>query len=245
MTCLQAFLTVSVNCNAEMHAVMSLSFPPRMACAWHLDQAIFGDEYRPVCSEPPRFTIHLREPGSGAGGDEDDAADAPPAGPPSRLFSLTFTLPATYPAQAQPHITITGPLGANDARRHALAARLAQEAADMQAAGAGCVFQVVEAAKEWIDANLPADVGSRREGAVAAVASSAGGGGAASGHKPSPHVEYVSALAAAGAGGASVPRDGDDGQSVSERNNLGAMSTLRMRIAVQHRAIVFRQASRS
>jgi hypothetical protein len=58
------------------------------------------DEYRPLGTAPPRFTIHLREPG----GEEGEGAQ----GPPSRLFSLTFTLPATYPASQPPIVAITG-----------------------------------------------------------------------------------------------------------------------------------------
>eukprot|EP00198_Chlamydomonas_reinhardtii_P003635 XP_001692971.1 predicted protein [Chlamydomonas reinhardtii] len=113
-----------------------------------MDFAIFMDEYRPHSTAPPRFTIHLREPG--AGSDGEGAAGSSGAGPPSRLFSLTFTLPAGYPSSQPPVIAFTGPLGGNDPRRHALAAHLAataQEAVD--SSGAGCVFQVVEAAKDW------------------------------------------------------------------------------------------------
>lgn len=64
------------------------------------------DEYRPISSCPPRFAIHLREPGTG--GEDAAAAAAAGYGPPSRLFSLTFTLPPAYPASQPPVITITG-----------------------------------------------------------------------------------------------------------------------------------------
>lgn len=64
------------------------------------------DEYRPHSTAPPRFTIHLREPG--AGSDGEGAAGSSGAGPPSRLFSLTFTLPAGYPSSQPPVIAFTG-----------------------------------------------------------------------------------------------------------------------------------------
>ncbi|GIL60696.1 hypothetical protein Vafri_15231, partial [Volvox africanus] len=125
-------------------------------------QAIFMDEYRPISTTPPRFTVHLREPGSADDGTGAGVGDN--AGLPSRLFSLTFTLPATYPASQPPIVTITGPLGGNDPRRHALAAHIAAIALEaVENSGVGCVFQVVEAVKEWIDSNLPSDIGERRE----------------------------------------------------------------------------------
>ncbi len=65
------------------------------------------DEYRAISSCPPRFAIHLREPGSG-GEDAAAAGDGAAAGPPSRLFSLTFSLPPAYPASQPPVIAITG-----------------------------------------------------------------------------------------------------------------------------------------
>ncbi|GLI71345.1 hypothetical protein VaNZ11_016507, partial [Volvox africanus] len=129
-------------------------------------QAIFMDEYRPISTAPPRFTIHLREPGSGDGDAGPGVGDS--AGLPSRLFSLTFTLPAAYPTSQPPIVTLTGPLGGNDPRRHALAAHIAAIAQEaVESSGVGCVFQVVEGAKEWIDNNIPPDIGERREAASA------------------------------------------------------------------------------
>jgi hypothetical protein len=58
-----------------------------------------------ACEAPPRWVVHLREPGSEEG-------QAPPAGSgPAHLFSLSFSLPRNYPAAAAPVIGIIGPLG--------------------------------------------------------------------------------------------------------------------------------------
>ncbi|GIM17086.1 hypothetical protein Vretimale_19624, partial [Volvox reticuliferus] len=134
-------------------------------------QAIFMDEYRHISTAPPRFTIHLREPGSADGDAGAGAGDS--AVLPSRLFSLTFTLPAAYPTSQPPVVTVTGPLGGNDPRRHALAAHIAAIAREaVESSGVGCVFQVVEAAKDWIDTNLPPGIGERREAAASAPPSS-------------------------------------------------------------------------
>ncbi|KAG2422688.1 hypothetical protein HXX76_015852 [Chlamydomonas incerta] len=161
-------------------------------------EAIFMDEYRPLSTAPPRFTIHLREPGAG---DDDAGAAGGGGGPPSRLFSLTFTLPAGYPCSQAPLIAVTGPLGGNDPRRHALTAHLAasaQEAVDTS--GAGCVFQVVEAAKEWIDTNLPADVGERREAGGAGAGGGVGFMAAPGAHAASSSAGVAPAGAASAAG---------------------------------------------
>lgn len=52
-------------------------------------------EYTLLSPRPPRFSIKLRQPGAdgdddGSGG--DDGGDGGTAGPPSRLFTLKFTL---------------------------------------------------------------------------------------------------------------------------------------------------------
>ncbi|KAF8071272.1 GTP-binding protein [Scenedesmus sp. PABB004] len=172
-------------------------------------QAIYGRELHVLSRAPPTFTIKLREPDPLAGddGDDDDDAggqggldDAPPSGPPSRLFTLRVRLPLGYPgsAAAPPLVDVEGPLGRNDPARAALAAALAAAAAAAHAEVAGeggYVWQLAEAAKEWIDAHLPEDLGTRRAGDVAALAPglralALGGAGAAAG-----------AVAAAGDGG--------------------------------------------
>lgn len=114
--------------------------------------------------------------------------------------------PQGYPgvADAHPLITIDGPLGKNDPARAALAAHLAdtcaQQAAEMD--GAGYVWQLVGAAKEWIDQHLPADLGSRRAGVEAAGAADAGalGGGA-----KAAGADGDAAAVAGGAAAAAVP----------------------------------------
>lgn len=122
-----------------------------------LPQAIFADEYRLISSAPPRFAVHLRDPGTSDTCD-DDACQ----GPPSRLFRLKFTLPPGYPSSASPLVEVEGPLAAKDPRREALAGVLAAAAAEALDVGISCAFQLVEAAKDWIDGNLPADIGERR-----------------------------------------------------------------------------------
>jgi hypothetical protein len=86
-----------------------------------------------------------------------------------------------YPthADALPLIEIQGPLSTHDPARTALAAHLAAAAAEQQqelGGEGGYVWQLVGAAREWIDANLPADIGSRRAGQLSTAAAAAGGG---------------------------------------------------------------------
>ena len=51
-------------------------------------QAIFGDEYVCISPCPPvHLAVHLREPGT------TEEEQMQPGGPPSRLFTLVFTLP--------------------------------------------------------------------------------------------------------------------------------------------------------
>jgi hypothetical protein len=80
-----------------------------------------------------------------------------------------------YPAAADPAMDVIGPLGSNDPRRAELLRHLAAEGVAQRAAmgGAGYIFSLLDAAREWIDANIPADVGARRregEGRGAAAA---------------------------------------------------------------------------
>jgi hypothetical protein len=91
-----------------------------------------------------------------------------------------------YPSSdaALPLIDIAGPLGKHDPARSALQAHLAAAAAEQQqemAGAGGYIWQLAGAAKDWIDANLPADVGSRRAGEVAGSAAAAAAGVGAQG----------------------------------------------------------------
>ncbi len=61
--------------------------------------------------------------------------------------------------------------GGADLRRRALQQQLEQQAAELlEATGAGCIYQLAEVAKEWINTNLPEDVAERRHEAGAATA---------------------------------------------------------------------------
>jgi hypothetical protein len=92
-----------------------------------------------------------------------------------------------YPASdtALPLIDIEGPLGKHDPARSTLQAHLAAAAAAEQqqemAGAGGYIWQLAGAAKDWIDTNLPADVGSRRAGEVASSAAAAAAGVGAQG----------------------------------------------------------------
>jgi hypothetical protein len=83
-----------------------------------------------------------------------------------------------YPVSAtgQPVIDIQGPLAAHDPARTALQQHLAAVAAEQQqelAGSGGYIWQLVGAAKEWIDANLPDDLASRKAGQFACSAAAA------------------------------------------------------------------------
>lgn len=90
-----------------------------------------------------------------------------------------------YPSSAagQPVVDIQGPLGAHDPARAALQQHLAAVAAEQQqelAGSGGYIWQLVGAAKEWIDANLPDDLASRKAGQFACSAATATAEAAAS-----------------------------------------------------------------
>jgi predicted esterase len=130
-------------------------------------EAIFGGEYRLLTAAPPACAVRLP-----AAADGDGGSGRPPA---SAHFELRVRMSPGYPAQAPPAIDVVGPLAAADPRRGALLAHLAAVAADN--AGAGCVYQLVEAAREWTDGNLPPDIAERRlDGRVAAAAAPAAAG---------------------------------------------------------------------
>jgi hypothetical protein len=77
-----------------------------------------------------------------------------------------MTTTATAPAAAT--------AGGADPRRLALQQHLQQQAAELlEATGAGCIYQLAEAAKEWINGNLPEDVADRRHDQAGAVAGAA------------------------------------------------------------------------
>jgi hypothetical protein len=91
------------------------------------------------------------------------------------LLAATACHPQGYPSSeaALPLIDIDGPLGKHDPARTALQAHLAAAAAEQQqemAGAGGYAWQLAGVVKEWIDANLPADIGSRRAGEVASTA---------------------------------------------------------------------------
>eukprot|EP00798_Chlamydomonas_sp_ICE-L_P021724 gene21724-28743_t len=89
--------------------------------------AIFGDEYRLISStDPPRFTVYLREPGTASDVDISDDVDevtrlkmaagliqkhdsGGTTGHPSRKFSLTFTLTKSYPQSSPPQVEVNVP----------------------------------------------------------------------------------------------------------------------------------------
>lgn len=73
-------------------------------------------------------------------------------------------------------VDIQGPLGAHDPARTALQQHLAAVAAEQQqelAGSGGYIWQLVGAGKEWIDANLPDDLASRKAGQFACSAAAA------------------------------------------------------------------------
>lgn len=91
-----------------------------------------------------------------------------------------------YPnsASALPVIDVEGPLATHDPARTALQQHLAAAAAEQheELAGSGYVWQLVGAAKDWIDANLPADLATRKAGQFAsstAIATASSNGDAA------------------------------------------------------------------
>jgi hypothetical protein len=117
-----------------------------------------------------------------------------------------------YPCSstAQPVLDIDGPLSAQDPARSALSQHLSCVAAEQQeelAGSGGYIWQLVGAAKEWIDANLnPADLASRKAGQFASMAA----GAAAAATAPSTYGS-AAATGAAGAAGAAdaAPSDGN------------------------------------
>lgn len=168
----------AANCIAA-GAAAAIQLPSHAATAQQLEElealeAIFMAEYTLISSTPPHIATKLREPGTGSDGDDD--SDAGGGGgdcqadilsrPPSRQFTLKFKLPADYPQAAIPITDIVGPLGGNDPRRHALLSFLQTAAHEQQdrMGDVGYIYQLVEAAKQWIDAHIPVDVGQRREG---------------------------------------------------------------------------------
>ncbi len=54
-------------------------------------EAIYGIEYFKIPNAPPRFSVHLREPGSYDSGSAVSSDSKP--GPPSCLFSIKFAMP--------------------------------------------------------------------------------------------------------------------------------------------------------
>jgi hypothetical protein len=160
-------------------------------------EAIFMEEFCLISTSPPKFSIKLRAPGT----DDSEPPDREVHGPPSQLFTLKFTLPRGYPAQGgDPVVEVVGPLGGNDPLRHALLEYFAEQVGEHreQMGGAGYIYPLVESIREWIDSNVPEDVGQRR-GAAAAAAGGlgvSGGGGA-----QFPAVAGVAAAVAAADGG--------------------------------------------
>ena len=110
-----------------------------------------------------------------------------------------------YPCSfcAQPVLDIEGPLSTQDPARSALCQHLSSIAAEQQeelAGSGGYIWQLVGAAKEWIDSNLnPADLASRKAGQFASMAAAAD----ASATAPSAN---GSAVAAGAAGAADATR---------------------------------------
>ena len=67
---------------------LRLPAPPPTPTPSSVGQAIFMTEFTAISTAPPRFAIKLRQPGTG----DDGSGGADGEGPPSRLFSLRFTL---------------------------------------------------------------------------------------------------------------------------------------------------------
>jgi hypothetical protein len=79
-----------------------------------------------------------------------------------------------YPgsASALPVVDIEGPLGAHDPARTALQEHLEAVAAEQQeelAGSGGYIWQLVLAAKEWINENIPPDIATRKAGQFAST----------------------------------------------------------------------------
>ena len=164
-------------------------------------QAIFMDEYCQISTDPPKFSIKLRSPGT----DDVEVADGAVHGLPSQLFTLKFTLPRNYPAEGgKPAVEVVGPLGGNDPLRHALLGYCTEQVREQreQMGGAGYIYPLVECLREWIDGNIPADVGQRKGGTTAAVAVAGGGIGiVVGGGGGSSTAAFGAAAATDGAGG--------------------------------------------
>jgi hypothetical protein len=134
-------------------------------------EAIFMEEYSLISTAPARFSVKLRAPGTS---DEGGAGDDTSSGPVSAHFTLKFTLPAGYPGTPgdAPHLELIGPLGANNPLRAAAMGYYRQQCTEQQEqmGGAGYAYTLVEAMREWIDEQVPADEAARRAGKAAADA---------------------------------------------------------------------------
>lgn len=104
-------------------------------------------------------------------------------------------------------VDIDGPLGAHDPAREALHSHLAAVAAEQQeelGGSGGYIWQLVGAAKEWIDANIPADIATRKAGQAAAAAAAPATTHSGATQTAAGTVAAASEAAAAGVGSSGV-----------------------------------------
>uniref|UniRef100_A0A7S3R6V4 RWD domain-containing protein n=1 Tax=Dunaliella tertiolecta TaxID=3047 RepID=A0A7S3R6V4_DUNTE len=125
-------------------------------------QAIFEGCFSVIPSSPTvRIRVRLRDPLMSSEPELEDAegsAEAIAKANPSALFSLDCTLPEGYPSQGQlPDILISGPVLSPDLTSSLLSHLKAIAQENVAYMSMGCIYQVVEAAKEWLDTNLPPD----------------------------------------------------------------------------------------
>lgn len=112
-------------------------------------------------------------------------------------------------------IDIEGPLGAHDPIRTTLHAHLMATAAEQQAELAGSggyIWQLVGAAKDWIDGNVPADIATRKAGQAAVGGSNHGA--MAGVDQLLPGQQGVGLAAAAAAAAAAAGNSGSGGSSI-------------------------------
>ncbi|PNH08917.1 O-phosphoseryl-tRNA(Sec) selenium transferase [Tetrabaena socialis] len=126
-------------------------------------------------------------------------------------------------------VRLARPLGSNDPRRHALAAHLDAAAAEA----------VVEAAREWVDAHLPADIGERREtahhptSAATPIAATPANANAASHAHHHHHLHlHATTTAAAAASTAAAPAPAGAGGAAAATARGGALTPVAAAAAV-------------